>query len=228
MKELIETIKKNSLYYTINFIFLVSCGYFLLVTTKAESFIILNSIRIKWLRIFFETYTQFGDGLFVILISLAILLISKKNRKLAILILVAYAASGIFTQILKSVVLSARPKIYFQIHQLNFYIDTFINSKQGFRSFPSGHTVSAFAIATVVSNYFRKRYIYIIMFVYAVLIGYSRIYLAHHFLIDVVIGAFVGVLVGTLTFVGHDKIANLKFWKSIPGWSKLEQFIKSE
>ncbi len=61
-------------------------------------------------------------------------------------------------------------------------------------SFPSGHTTNAFAFATTLSSYHRK--FTIVMFAWAILVGFSRIYLGLHYFTDVIGGAVVGIVVG--------------------------------
>lgn len=215
MKTLKESINKNSCFYIANLILLTVCILILLNTTRADGFILLNSIHNKALTFFFEHFTFLGDGAPIIMTILMILLFSKKHKKLAILLLIAYIASGVFSQILKISILSPRPKYYFNYIHSKYYLDTFSNCRIGYRSFPSGHVATAFATATVLTNYFIKRYVCFLAFLYAVLIGYSRIYLAHHFLIDVFAAILIGILCGTYTPLWYEKIVKLKFWKSI-------------
>ncbi|WP_404818046.1 phosphatase PAP2 family protein [Reichenbachiella ulvae] len=60
------------------------------------------------------------------------------------------------------------------------------------RSFPSGHTTTAFVIAFCLSLLFQKRLLtYAFLFV-ALLVAYSRMYLLQHFYIDILFGALVG------------------------------------
>jgi undecaprenyl-diphosphatase len=65
-------------------------------------------------------------------------------------------------------------------------------------SFPSGHTMTAFAIAELVSSAFPQ--LSLPVWFCAVSIGASRILLGMHFLSDVVAGAAMGAGVGYLTF----------------------------
>lgn len=63
-----------------------------------------------------------------------------------------------------------------------------------YRSFPSGHTGAAFAVAIVLAHHY-PRYKWI-FYSLAVLVGYSRMYVGAHFPVDVTVGALLGVLTG--------------------------------
>jgi membrane-associated phospholipid phosphatase len=62
----------------------------------------------------------------------------------------------------------------------------------GSPSFPSGHTSSAFALATSLSLNFPKWYIAVPAFTWASSVGYSRMHLGVHYPSDVLIGAMIG------------------------------------
>lgn len=71
----------------------------------------------------------------------------------------------------------------------------------GLTSFPSGHTMSAFALYTVLALSFRKGWVLdLLLLLLAVAVGFSRIYLVQHFLKDVVMGAAFGVMLGVFVF----------------------------
>ncbi len=66
-------------------------------------------------------------------------------------------------------------------------------------SFPSGHTLSSFAAAGVLSMYFTN---YIIVFMtIAFLIAVSRIYLYVHYPTDVIAGMIIGIICSKLIFI---------------------------
>jgi undecaprenyl-diphosphatase len=61
-------------------------------------------------------------------------------------------------------------------------------------SFPSGHTMTAFSIALVLSYYYPS--LEATLFFWAVSIAFSRIVLGMHFLSDVLAGVVLGVALG--------------------------------
>jgi membrane-associated phospholipid phosphatase len=201
MKDFLKIINQNQFFYLLNLFLMLAVTVFLCYFGRAEGFIWLNQIHSSILTTFFEAITFLGDGWFSIVFALGILILLKKNKELAFTILLAYISSGIFSQIIKNLIDSPRPKVYFEVHQLHYYVDTFATSRVGYRSFPSGHTASIFALATVFSIYWKKITICIFAFIISFFVGYSRIYLGHHFLIDVLFGAIIGIFFGSLSII---------------------------
>jgi membrane-associated phospholipid phosphatase len=208
MKTLLEIINKNNFFYIGCLLLSLVCTLFLSIYSRADGFIFMNGVHTSYLTFFFQNITFCGDGAFSLLVFAIILFSYKKHRKLAILLLFSYLSSGLLSQIIKHLVMSPRPSVYFESHHYAYYLDTFSNCRIGFRSFPSGHTASAFAMVTVFTNYFKKRHIWAFSLLFAAAVGYSRIYLAHHFLIDVLVGAILGVLSGTFSILWYNKNKN--------------------
>ena len=65
-------------------------------------------------------------------------------------------------------------------------------------SFPSGHTIASFAIATSVGLFYP--FLMLVLFCCALLISFSRIMLGMHFLSDVVVGMLIGTSLGYAAF----------------------------
>ncbi|WP_412465417.1 phosphatase PAP2 family protein [Pedobacter sp. KLB.chiD] len=177
--------------------------------TKTDGFLILNQFHPVWLDIFFKYITNLGDGLISILA--ATILISLQKKKKAMAVALAYIYSGLLIQIAKRIFHLPRPKYFFE--QTLFPYTHFVEgvSTHNQNSFPSGHTASAFALATVLVLVFKKKKISFCCLSFAFLIGYSRIYLAQHFLIDVFFGAITGII---CAIVSYHQVYDLKLFRS--------------
>lgn len=169
-----------------------------LLLPKQTSFLFLNNYHTFWLDAFFTRFTNFGDGL--VSVATVILLAGFNKRKEALAILCAYISSGLTAQLIKHLFDQPRPRLYFE--QSKFVYNHFINGSVIYSggSFPSGHSASAFAMATVFALMYDNKWVSIVAFIMAALVGYSRIYLAQHFLQDVTAGAFTGVFFGMLSY----------------------------
>mgnify|MGYP000026123636 FL=1 len=73
-------------------------------------------------------------------------------------------------------------------------------------SFPSGHTATAFTIFLVSVYLFPKKEVLFLGAIYAIACGYSRVYLAQHFPLDVAGGIMVAILTVILSIYISNKI----------------------
>lgn len=225
MKSIIEIIYNNSFFYRLSLVLMVSMTLFLTFFSRIDGFILLNSFHTKTLNVFFNYVTFIGDGLFTIIVSFFIIFFLKKHTQLAFILIVAYLSSGIVAQLLKAIIYAPRPSLYFKLHDYKFYLDAFATSRAGANSFPSGHSSSIFTMVTVFSIYCKRKYICFILMLIGALAGYSRIYLAHHFLIDVLAGMIIGLVFGTLSLVWFQKVGYKTITNVI---SKLTLKIRNE
>jgi undecaprenyl-diphosphatase len=174
---------------------LISLGLF----GKAGSYLRINA----WLKPEADEMIRWsnwiGDGLFVLAIGVLFLLY-KRCRKMGIAIIISYAISGALAQLIKRIVLSPRPEAFFK-NQLYQDILNQSGNANLFHSFPSGHTTSAFALATIMAYYLPKTQWQIGLLALALLAGFSRIYLGQHFLTDVMAGMVLGTGVSMLTLM---------------------------
>ena len=78
-------------------------------------------------------------------------------------------------------------------------------------AFPSGHATIAFAMATVLSKKVPKwRFA---LFLLATAIAISRIYLGKHYPLDILVGAFLGIIIGWLSLMLASFVPPKSTWK---------------
>ena len=82
------------------------------------------------------------------------------------------------------------------------------DSHAGPYSFPSGHTSSAFALATSLTICYQKWYVAVPAFAWAVTVGYSRMRLGVHFPSDVLAGAIIGAGCGAASYYISKRLLN--------------------
>lgn len=117
-----------------------------------------------------------------------------KMQRTALLCGEAVADAEILTTVLKDIDRRVRPITF--PRQGNYW-DSWFESKgsalRGNGSFPSGHTIAAFSIATVVAHRYRThRWVPYVAYGMAGLVGFSRLSLSAHFASDVFVGAALG------------------------------------
>jgi membrane-associated phospholipid phosphatase len=199
---MIDRFSKNLIsYHWLLWGFLFFLGIlFLAIFSNSNFSIIVNASHNNFLDQFFRFITFFGDGIFVFLVALIFLFFNKKNGTS---ILISLIINTIFIQVLKRVVFSNqfRPSFYFK----NLIEDGYWNLIDGVElyekfSFPSGHTASIFCLCISICIFIKKKYFPLLLVLLAYIVGFSRIYLSQHFLIDVLAGAFIGSLIPILTF----------------------------
>jgi len=163
----------------------------LLLHSKIEIHLFINKLNSPFFDFFFKYMTEFGA---FVLIAPIIILEAFVRYRYALMAIASSLLSTLIVQILKRLVWydSPRPKVVFKdLYDLHVVENVQLH---GSHSFPSGHTAGAFALFVVLALV-NKRPVYQFFFlVMAVLVGYSRVYLSQHFLIDVVVGSIVGTL----------------------------------
>ncbi len=130
----------------------------------------------RWIRYWMIAATRMGDGWLWYGLGIMLLLYGGPQRFSAIGAAGAAAIGGIFVFIVLKR-LSRRPRPC----QLKF-------------SFPSGHTMTAFSIALVISYFYPS--LEGTLFFLAFSIAVSRVVLGMHFLSDVLAGIVLGVALG--------------------------------
>ena len=142
----------------------------------------------RWFRYWMIAATRMGDGWIWYALGISLLVIGGGQRFTAVSAAGAAAIVGIFVfKLLKHV--SQRPRPC----QIEPHCWSSISPPDRF-SFPSGHTMTAFSIAFVLSYFYPglEPTLYFLAFSIAL----SRIVLGMHFLSDVLAGIVLGVSLG--------------------------------
>jgi membrane-associated phospholipid phosphatase len=116
--------------------------------------------------------------------------LNQKYRSAGKSLLIGIISSGIVVQILKHLIGRVRPRLTEDVMFMGPSL------KNGYDSFPSGHSTAAFCIAYVMASYF-PRY-KAVFYCVAVMIGLERVEGLAHFPSDVLAGGLIGTLIAKL------------------------------
>lgn len=137
------------------------------------------------------TATRLGNAGIIWWIVCVIFLIIPKWRYTGLVIIFSIGLTSLMGEgIIKHTVKRIRP-----CHEMDEE-EKLINNPRAFYSFPSGHTASSFSVAMVIILSRCPLYVCIPILLISMLIGFSRVYLRVHYLTDVVVGMFLGIVCG--------------------------------
>ncbi len=169
------------------------CVYPMLVFPKGDLELLINHYHTPGLDLFFKYITHLGDGTLLAILAIGALFYNYY-----------FAIVTIFSIIMQSVVVSLfkrwifngmpRPTAFFPEGTMLNFVDGVDVHK--INSFPSGHTATAFTFFLLLIWLigFRRRWVSVLFFILAFCVGYSRVYLLQHFVVDVWFGALFGVV----------------------------------
>ena len=138
------------------------------------------------LDLLLSTVTHLGSIIFWLLIFFAA--IFKKEKKLYVPMFFAFLINVIFLTILKDFI--GRPRPYETLDGVNT-LDT-----ENTGGFPSGHASNAFLGATLLADIYKK--FAAPLYILAVVVAFSRIYVGMHYPTDVLAGAIEGFVLAKL------------------------------
>jgi len=149
----------------------------------------------SWNNIFTGNATSFG--IIAAPVSLYSIGLLRKDAKMQHTMLFAgeaLADAEILTTVLKDATRRVRPAdLPSRANSSDTWFESSGSYLRGRGSFPSGHTIAAFSIATVVSRHYADhRWVPYAAYGMAALVGFSRLTLSAHFLSDVFMGGALG------------------------------------
>ena len=156
----------------------------------------IDYLHNPWLRELSDRGNQVGKGESLLVVSAALLTAGYLLRQSPLKragweTLIAHLVAGALNTLIKHLVGRGRPKF---MHGSGSDFVPFGGA--GWDSFPSGHAMATFAVATVLAvRYPKVRWL---MIGVALAVSASRLFRGSHFLTDIVAGAVLGVLIGAV------------------------------
>ena len=186
IKDVLQRIKPFFIFYLI---LLCCCLVIKLVFTKDEIYFAVNSRHTDFLDTIELYITDLGNGWTIVVLAA---LLTLYNYRIAFLMVTTFVVTSLAVQIVKFFFDAPRPKLYFkdELSKLYFVKGVDILSHD---SFPSGHTLTAFATGVLVTYLVKNKSWGILLVLYGAMVGFSRMYLSEHFFEDVIGGSVLGV-----------------------------------
>ncbi|MEL6969163.1 MAG: phosphatase PAP2 family protein [Bacteroidota bacterium] len=183
---------------------------------KGQMHLFINRFHSPSADLFFKQATNLGDPLFLAIIVALLLVIDW--RKGLLMILFGTICGGMVGFVKAMLVDDMRPFKFFQ------YFNTPLHFVEGIRlheynTFPSGHTAIAFGTFFMLSLFVGRKSLSVLFFVLAVLVGYSRMYLSMHFLVDVVMGSIIGIVIAGSLY----HFSSTDQWKRLVGLTEKQK-----
>ncbi|MBI1227346.1 MAG: phosphatase PAP2 family protein [Bacteroidetes bacterium] len=197
---MVKIVKENRFYFLLLSLFIIVGGIYLWQSDKVDAILFYSDNRSPFLNDVFTTVTHFGEAPAYFIIG--ILAFVVRFRYALLVALTGFVVMGVSFG-MKSLFGIDRPLAFFTkenlLDKINFIDGVQLHS--GATSFPSGHSMSAFALFSLLIFLLptKKRYVFF-FFSMALLVGISRIYLVQHFWPDVYVGGIVGAILAMLIY----------------------------
>lgn len=194
-------LKDNRLFFSLFLFWEIFLLFFIWIFPKGQEFLMLQEIHNEVLDSFFKMITFLGDWPAYLL---ALFYLYPKFKIKGLLIVCSLSILvPISSHLSKTYFKHPRPSLFFKnksefkdVHKIEG-----VKLHEGFTSFPSGHTLSAFSVFSLLAFYTKKKWMTTLLFLMAaILVGISRVYLLQHFVEDIMMGAFLGVLLAFLIY----------------------------
>ena len=173
---------------------------------KEDSFLVINKYNNPQFDYFFQYWTYLGDGLIWVPLFIYVILF---KREFLVAVIASLIICTVLTHFLKRVVFAEelRPILALGEEKIRI-IEGF--KPHGRNSFPSGHTSTAFTLALLMAFIIRGMFWVFFFPMVAFFVGYSRVYLAQHFVTDVFAGMLIGILSSYLSLMVYEKFRKRK------------------
>ncbi len=187
------------LWFYVPYTLLLLWGFLTYFSGQHGDFVLtVNTARTPFWDAIMPFLTHLGDGIFFAIITIVFLI---HKRKVGITLTILGLIQLLVSYVLKRQIFrgTPRPKTYFEELGVNL---SFLENVRvhSWNSFPSGHTLTAFALAIFLSRYYGRGWLAFLLLVTASVVAFSRVYLLQHFLIDICVGSIVGATLGEAVY----------------------------
>ncbi len=197
--------KSNLSFFILFAIIWLIAAYCSVLFPKGEELLNVAKYRTTIGDFLFPIITLLGEA-YVYIIAALIFLIQKKQPQVLTIGILGLGAA-LLSYGAKTWFAAPRPKVYFeqilQRPELISQIEGVDLANSFTSSFPSGHTLAAFAFYTFIALQQKTIFLKISLLITAIAVGFSRMYLFQHFITDVVWGALIGLLWAVLVDWGY-------------------------
>lgn len=173
---------------------------FLLIYGKEHSFLVINNYNNPQFDYVFRFWTYLGDGIIWVPLFLYVLLF---RRDYFVAVLTGLIICTALTHLLKRVIYPDEFRPIVVLGERVRVIPGYYMNRE--HSFPSGHTSTAFTLALLLASIVKKNFWVYFFPIIAFFVGYSRVYLAQHFVTDVFAGILVGMVSAYLSLLVHER-----------------------
>ncbi|MDB5132877.1 MAG: bcrC [Mucilaginibacter sp.] len=198
------------LFFILYLILLAGCLVIKVIFTKEQIYFAVNGRHTDFLDSIEPYITDLGNGWTAVILAA---LLALYNYRIAFLAATTFVITSLAVQAAKFIFDAPRPKLYFkdQVSKLHFVKGIEILSHN---SFPSGHTLTAFAMGVLFTYLLKNKRWAILLLFYGTMVGFSRMYLSEHFFEDVVAGSVLGVSLTVLWiwWIDSRKFINTPEW----------------
>lgn len=184
----------------------LALAVFVAIYGKDRSFLMINGRYSTEADYFFNYVTLLGEWILWVPIFLYALFI---KRDFFIPVLTALIICTLLTHLGKKVIFEGEPRPLRVLEDVARAVPI-LKHNNYVNSFPSGHTSTAFTTALLLSFIVRKRFAVFFFPIIAFLVGYSRVYLAQHFVTDVVAGSAIGMISSYAALLLHNHLQQKK------------------
>lgn len=179
----------------------LALAVFLAIYGKDQSFLMINGHYSTEADYFFNYVTYLGDGLIWIPLFLYTFIY---KRDFFIAVLSALIICTLITHGCKRIIFAGAPRPLILLKDVARAVPLMTGRDAYSNSFPSGHTSTAFTFALLLAYLVRQRFAVFVFPLIAFIVGYSRVYLAQHFVTDVLVGSVIGICSSYLAIVIYD------------------------